>query len=150
VRSGDDALCVDAHFGAFMVPTLTAGIGGCIPLGLGPGSQAILAALPDAEVRAILERNAARLTIAGGPDVEEGMRRVRATRAAGFAFDPGELLPEIRGLAITLARHDRPVTMTVSIACLASRLPEDRVAAVVEILRRAARRAFGDEPAGAD
>jgi len=135
IRSGDEALCVEASFGEFMVPTLTAGVGGRIPLGLGPGSLIILASLEDAEVADILQRNAPRLLLTKTRTLEALMERVKRARKRRFSYDGGEVLPEVSGLAIALERHGVIMPMTLTLASLSSRLPASEVDVTVELLR---------------
>ncbi|MBS7707452.1 IclR family transcriptional regulator [Chelatococcus asaccharovorans] len=143
VRAGDEALCVEADFGAFLLPTLSSGIGGRVPLGLGPGSLAILAGLAESEADAILARNAPRLRLTETRTLETLSAQVRAARCNGYAFDPGEILAEVRGVAIGVVHHGNPLPMAVSTASLASRLPEERVADTCKLMRKAVAKALG-------
>jgi DNA-binding IclR family transcriptional regulator len=137
VRAGDEALCVEADFGEFMLPTLSSGIGGRVPLGVGPGSLAILAALDDTEADAILERNVPRLQLGNEKTLAGLKQQVRKVRRDGFAFDPGEIIAEVRGLAICLRHRNSPLPMTVSVASLASRLQESQIPHFCALLREA-------------
>ncbi len=139
VRSGDDALCVDAFYGSFEVRTLTSGIGGRMPLGSGPGSIAILAALPDPQVRAIITRNHRRLEQMG-VHCDLVINDVRETRARGYCYDPGSLIPETAGLALTLPRPGADQPMAVSVGTLRERLQGPRVVEMVHLLRSVAAR----------
>src|SRR6266571_4296759 len=57
-RVGDEIVCLDCREGAFPIKVLTLTIGDRRPLGIGAGSLAILAALPDDEVERILSTHA--------------------------------------------------------------------------------------------
>ena len=57
-RSGLNVVCVDRQEGSYVLDSLTGHIGGQIPMGVGPASQAILAFLPEDEADAIIEANA--------------------------------------------------------------------------------------------
>ena len=52
VRSGFDAVCLDRSEGPFPIRSFTGDIGGRVALGIGQGSLAILALLPEADRRA--------------------------------------------------------------------------------------------------
>jgi DNA-binding IclR family transcriptional regulator len=146
IRSGDDALCIDACFGAHMIPTLTSGVGGRSPLGLGPGSVVILAALEDDEVRAILARNAPRLRLTPTRDLAAILARVVAARRTGMDYDPGEFMPEVAGLAVAIAPDGKAAPMALSIASLASRMRGAAVDAAAARLRAAVRAVSGAAP----
>lgn len=133
-RCSDDALCLDAFYGSFAVRTLTSGIGGRMPLGSGPGSIAILAALPDAEVEGIITRNRRRLA-ALGVNHEQTLLSVRETRLRGYCYDPGRLIPETAGLAITLPQSRNARPMALSVGTLTTRLQGSRVGSMIHVLR---------------
>ena len=57
-RSGFNVICVDRQEGTYMLDSLTGHVGGQIPMGVGPASQAILAFLPEEEAEAIIKANA--------------------------------------------------------------------------------------------
>ncbi|MBX3540534.1 MAG: IclR family transcriptional regulator [Chelatococcus sp.] len=143
VRAGDEALCVEANFGAFLLPTLSSGIGGRVPLGLGPGSMAILAGLGESEAEAILARNAPRLRLSATRTLETLYAQVKSARCNGYAFDPGEILAEVRGVAIGVVHHGNALPMAVTTASLASRLPEDRISETCGLMRKAVAQALG-------
>ena len=134
MRCGDDALCVAAFYGSFEVRTLTSGIGGRMPLGSGPGSIVILAALPDSQVQAIVTRNRRRLEQMGVRS-DLVINDVRETRARGYCYDPGNLITETAGLALTLPRPRAAQPMAVSVGTLRARLQGDRVVEMVHLLQ---------------
>jgi DNA-binding IclR family transcriptional regulator len=61
VASGFDAICLDRSEGPFPIRSFTGDIGGRIALGVGQGSLAILAFLPEAEREEVIRFNLARL-----------------------------------------------------------------------------------------
>jgi DNA-binding IclR family transcriptional regulator len=58
VREGGAAVCVAREVGAFPIRTLSLDVGHLRPLGVGSGSLALLAFLPDDEIAALIEKNA--------------------------------------------------------------------------------------------
>jgi len=143
IRAGDDALCVEASFGRYMVPTLTAGVGGRIPLGLGPGTLIILASLGDDEVRAILARNAPNLSLRSGRTLSDLMARVSRAREDGMAYDGGELLPEVSCVSISVCKHQVAMPMALSLASLSSQMPVTETGRIAEMLRAAIKKMQG-------
>ena len=60
VRAGFDAMCLDRWEGPFPIRSFTGDIGGRVPLGVGQGSMAILAHLPEAERDEVMRYNVER------------------------------------------------------------------------------------------
>ena len=60
-RDRDDSVCIDRYDSEYQMQTLTGSIGGAVPLGLGPGSLAILAFLDVEQQQEIMQRNRPRL-----------------------------------------------------------------------------------------
>lgn len=90
VRRGASSVCLHREEGSFPIRTHALQAGFVHPLGVGAGSLAMLAALPDEEVSSVLEQNAAVLEEQFpmlAPD--ELRRRVELTRAQGHAVNPG-------------------------------------------------------------
>lgn len=79
VRNGYDAVCLDRIEGPFPIRSFTGDIGGKVPLGLGQGSLAILAHLPEAEREAVIRFNVPRLLDRGFLD--EAALRVELAKA---------------------------------------------------------------------
>lgn len=132
-RSGFDAVCIDRQDGDYTIRTLTGGIGGTTPLGLGPGSLAILSNLPQAERAAVLAHNAGRIGQLGGgvpsePDTE-------AIRRQGFVHETGILLPGVHSLAVPiLTKRGTPVA-SLGIGAIEPRLGADRIPEILALLR---------------
>ena len=60
-RSGFDAVCIDRSEGPFPIRSFTGDIGGRVALGVGQGSLAILAFLPEAEREEVIRFNVPRV-----------------------------------------------------------------------------------------
>src|SRR5690606_31297222 len=61
VREGLDAICLERQVGSYPIKTLTLDVGDRRPLGVGAGSLALLAFLPEAEIAEIIASNEPRL-----------------------------------------------------------------------------------------
>ncbi|PSC04157.1 IclR family transcriptional regulator [Alsobacter soli] len=98
-RAGLDAVCLDVETGPGPIQTLTSGVGGRVPLGLGPGSLAILSVLPPSLQDTLLAANAERFRQDGRISAD-GVRMALARMAkTGIAIDEGALIPGVAGLA---------------------------------------------------
>ncbi|KKB12291.1 hypothetical protein VE25_08570 [Devosia geojensis] len=140
VRAGFDAICVDMHEGTAFVQTLTGGIGGRVPLGIGPGTISILTLLDPPLVAGILEHNEPRFDQYNHADLAKVTRELDRARALGFSYDIGETYPDAGGVAVPV-RSSRGITAAaVSIAIPASLLDAARAAEIAGIIQAAIRR----------
>lgn len=138
VRQGFNTVCLDRQDGDYIIDTLTRQIGGEIPLGVAPASQAILAFLPVEEAELVLRHNAGRYGVFGNLTEEEIRTRLPTIRAQGFALDHGRLVEGISAVAVPIRATKHPVRASIAVNMTSARLPEKRVAEVVEALRREA------------
>ncbi len=107
VPRDDFAVCLHREEGPFPIRTHVLQAGDRHPLGIGAGSLALLAALPDAEVEAVLARNAALLAAefpGCAPDFL--LTLVGETRARGYAVNPGLVVPGSWGIGIAVPGPD--------------------------------------------
>ncbi len=134
VRHGFDAVCLDRVEGPFPIRSFTGDIGGKVPLGLGQGSMAILAHLPEAEREAVIRFNVPRLLDRGFLD-EAGLREAIAkARETGRADLNTGLLPGMAGVGVPVCDAGGRAVAALSIGTLSERLSAKRMPYVVQIL----------------
>lgn len=139
VRSGYDAVCLDRIEGPFPIRSFTGDIGGKVPLGIGQGSTAILANLPETEREAVIRFNMPRLLDRGHLD-ETGFRLLLGdTREKGFASFNAGLIPGMAGVAVPVHDASGAVVAALSVGTLSERLEGERLQVMVEILLAEAR-----------
>ena len=141
VRRGASSVCLHREEGSFPIRTHALQAGFVHPLGVGAGSLAMLAALPDEEVSSVLEQNAAVLEEQFpmlAPD--ELRRRVELTRAQGHAVNPGLILTNSWGVGVAIRYPDGGVAGAISIAAIDSRMQEPRQSELAALLRQEASR----------
>ncbi|WP_194892700.1 IclR family transcriptional regulator [Catenulispora pinisilvae] len=112
--------------------------GQILPVNAGAAALALLAWAPAAERDEILSRPLARFTEATLTDPEALRSRLAEIRASGVALGRGELDPDVLGIAAPVRGSDGGVIAAVSIAALAHRVPDDRVPALSDAVRKAA------------
>jgi DNA-binding IclR family transcriptional regulator len=138
VRSGFDAVCLDRSEGPFPIRSFTGDIGGRVALGIGQGSLAILALLPEAEREEVIRFNLPRVREFGVLDEVYLRTEIDRVRQHGYAARNTGLLEGMAGAAVpVLDRDGRPVA-ALSVGTLSSRLSPDRLPTVVELLKREA------------
>ncbi|EHR61107.1 IclR family transcriptional regulator [Saccharomonospora cyanea] len=138
VRHGSYAVCARRQEGPGPIRNYALAVGDRHPLGVGAGSLAILSALPDDEVDAVLATTAPARTHYPRFDDDTLRRLVRRTRTAGYALNDGLVVPG--SWAIGVAVNDgtgRPVA-ALSVASIAERLGGQRREELAEVLRREA------------
>jgi len=138
VREGAAAVCVAREIGAFPIRTLSLEVGHRRPLGVGSGSLALLAFLPDDEIEQILKRNEAWLGGYKAFDAAALRRFVAETRRNGYAFINGLLVPGMNAIGVpVLDAAKRPVA-ALSLAAIADRVKGARIRELVGVLQREA------------
>ncbi|WP_244644620.1 IclR family transcriptional regulator [Azorhizobium oxalatiphilum] len=132
-------VCLHREEGPFPIRTHVLKAGDRHPMGIGAGSLAILAALPDAEIDRIFASNTQAL-IKDYPAYSEALLRgcVADARQRGYALNPGILMPGSWGIGVPVMGPDGTPAGALSIAAIESRLGDERRQELVPILRREA------------
>ncbi|MFH5926345.1 IclR family transcriptional regulator [Roseomonas xinghualingensis] len=138
IRSGDDALCTARQEGRFPIKTLTLAVGDRRPLGVGVGSLALLAALPDAEVERVITGNADRLRSYTAFRPAKLRELVERTRAEGYATNPGMVLQGMMAVGVPVRTGGSQVAGALSIAAIEGRMQPERRAQLVAWLEEEA------------
>lgn len=140
VREGLDALCLDRQVGDFPIKTLTLGAGDRRPLGVGAGSLALLAFLPEEEVTEVIASNAPRLEGYPGFSPDELARLTERTRAQGHSFNDGRIVTAMCAVGVPVFDPRGRVIASISVAAIRERMEGDRVAWIVALLKAEAAR----------
>jgi DNA-binding IclR family transcriptional regulator len=139
VRAGFDAMCLDRWEGPFPIRSFTGDIGGRVPLGVGQGSMAILAHLPEAERDEVMRHNVPRIRHLGALD--EVYLRTEAARVLrqGYANTNSGLIEGMAGVGVPVFDANGRVVAALSVGTLTARLEGERLPVVVDLLQREAR-----------
>jgi len=135
-RSGFNVICVDRQEGSYMLDSLTGHIGGQIPMGVGPASQAILAFLPEEEAEAIIAANAPLYERYHGLDAAKVRSQLPQIRRQRYAFDHGELVAGISAIAVPILPQGRDAVASIALNMTSARLTSAQPAKLVELLRQ--------------
>lgn len=139
VREGGAAICVARAVGDFPIRTLTLDIGDRRPLGVGAGSLALLAGLPDAEVEGVLTQNQTWLKDFHGFDADTLRRLVARTRAEGYALNEGRIVAGMNAIGVVAMDPSGVPFASLSLAAIRDRMTPERVAGLVKQLNAEAR-----------
>lgn len=129
VRRGDSSICLYREEGTYPVRTHALQAGFEHPLGVGAGSLAILAALPDEEIETILAANEPVLRESYPRLLPDRMRQdVAAARDKGYSLNPGLIVPNSWGVGVAIRLPDGRPAGALSIAAIDSRMGSARQA----------------------
>jgi DNA-binding IclR family transcriptional regulator len=121
IRRGDESVCVERLEGSFPIKTLAFRVGDHRPLGVGAGSAAILAALPQDEQRRVL---AATMKARGKfhcSDVQL-TEILRDTRRNGYAFVDGMIVPGICTVGVSILLDNGAPVAAISVSAIGERM----------------------------
>jgi DNA-binding IclR family transcriptional regulator len=139
IRSGMDGLCLDRVSGGQLVQSQILCVGSRWPLGVGAGSLALLAALPDSEVEAVVACGREGYGRFGPHFSSEAMMEaVEETRANGFALNDGRIVGGLVGLGVAVGGEDGAPAAALSLASGRERMPPERRPELVDLLREEA------------
>jgi DNA-binding IclR family transcriptional regulator len=137
-RSSFDAVCLDRSEGPFPIRSFTGDVGGRVIMGVGQGSMAILAFLPEAEREEVIRFNLPRLHDQHRLDEVFIRSEVAAVRELGYASRSTGLLPGMAGIAVPILDREGKAVAALSMGTIAERLNPERLPVVAEILKREA------------
>lgn len=137
VRSGVESVCIDRQVGVFPIRANYLDIGSRRPLGVGAGSLALLMAVPDREVDAILE--VLRPRLADYPRTSEAAIRneIGNARKRGYVVILDRVIEKMGAVGVPVLDETGEVVAALSIAALSERI-RDRADALGEALLREA------------
>ena len=140
IRRGFDAVCIDRLEGDYPIKTLTLNIGSVRPLGVGAGSMALLAFLPDREIEEVIAENASRLANYPKLTPETILRIVRETRERQFSLNDGGVIDGMSAVGVPILDVRGQLVAALSVAAISERMLPERRLSIVETLWREAKR----------
>jgi DNA-binding IclR family transcriptional regulator len=96
------AVCIGREIGSFPIRTLSLEIGVRRPLGVGSGSLALVAFLPDDEIEAVLKHNETRYREFDGYNLAYVRKAIAKLRRSGFAYVDGRIVAGMTALGIPI------------------------------------------------
>lgn len=135
VRSNFDAVCLDRIEGPFPIRSFTGDIGGKVPLGIGQGSIAILAFLPEEEREAIIRFNMPRILDRASIDEVDLRIKIADVHRHGAARMNFDMIEGMAGLGVPILDNSGVAVAALSIGTLSSRLTETRQNTMTELLQ---------------
>lgn len=120
-RSGNDAVCLLCAQGSTALRAMPMEVGQRLPLGIGAGSLAMLAALEDDEISAVVESQGARRDPFPGGKVKPGeiLSRVGIAREAGFSLSNGTVALGVTGVGVAIPKDQGISQLAISVSAVA-------------------------------
>lgn len=138
IREGGAAVCVGRETGSFPIRTLSLQIGHRRPLGVGSGSLALLAFLPDEEIDTIQRRNLLWLKNYPGFARADLAKLVAETRRYGFSFIDGRVIPGMNAIGVPVFDAAKRPLASLSVAAITDRIKGKRVTELARLLQNEA------------
>ena len=133
------SICLHREEGAFPIRTQVLKAGDRYPLGVGAGSLAILAAMPDADVARVIAKNAGWVADAFPTHSPDRLRQLVAeTRRTGFAVNSGLIMAGSWGIGVAVIGDDGRPVGALSVAAIEQRMGEARRREIAQLLQAAA------------
>ena len=133
--SGTDAVCIHRVEGRFPIRTLTLDTGSRRPLGVGGGSLALLAALPDDRMEAALAANKQRYAHYNGMSANEVRELARKVKRQGFTFNDGRVIPGVSAVALPVFDSGGNLVAAISVAAVEQRMKADRRREIAALIK---------------
>lgn len=138
VPSGPDALCIDRREGSYPIKAFTVDVGTKLPMGIGVGGMAMLAAMAEDERRHVLAQNMPRLPQFGDMTPHQLLGLVQAALQTGVATNLNRA-PGVAALGVAILSPQGGIAGSLSVAAIESRYPPERATAVGKLLQAEAR-----------
>lgn len=139
IRQDVYALCLLREEGSFPLKSRVLLAGDRHPLGVGGGSQAMLAALADADAARCLDHNMVEISRVFPHYTRQGLEGlIRLGRKNGYSVNPGMVLAGSWGIGVAVRSPSGTVVGALSIATVESRMNPEREAHLYHLLRKEA------------
>ncbi|WP_411880300.1 IclR family transcriptional regulator [Polaromonas sp. YR568] len=140
LRSYDDVLCAWRAQGAYPIKANVVALGDRRPMGASVAGLCLLAGLPEAESNALIAANAPYLPAFCRMTPADVTRHVNDARDKGYSVGVNAVMEGVTAVGMAVpASYQRPC-MALSVSAISSRIPPERIPALVEQLKRSAAR----------
>lgn len=136
-RSDCEAVCLLCEQGTMRIRAMPIEVGQRLPLGIGAGSLAILATVPEDEIAGIMAANEPRFRQfpGGGDQVPAILERVTQGREQGFAVSSGSVANGLVGVGVPVLPRRGLLQLAISVSAVADVMDANearQIAGVIE------------------
>lgn len=121
-----EAICLHRIEGRFPIKVLTLQVGSRRPLGVGSGSLALLAFMPDDEISSVLESNAKELEEYPGFAYTDILDMIKKARRAGHTLNQGMIIKDMSAIGVPVMGPDGFPLAAISVAAIGGRMEPKR------------------------
>jgi DNA-binding IclR family transcriptional regulator len=139
LRSGHDAVCISRIQGSYPIQTPSVPVGSRQPLGVSAGGLALLAALPESEIAAVIKAVAPRLGAYGDLDADNVLELCGLAKLSGYAVTGNHAVPGVRAIGLPIFNAAKSPVAAITVAATHTRMTDQRIAAILPKLKQAAR-----------
>ncbi len=140
-RSDCEAVCLLCEQGTMRIRAMPVEVGQRLPLGIGAGSLAILATIPEDEVSEVLAANEQRFRMFPGSAAQAPviLERVAQSREAGFAVSSGSVADGLVGVGVPVLPRRGLLQLAISVSAVADVLDTDEARQIAGVIAAAIR-----------
>lgn len=136
-REGPASHCIARQLGTHPVQVLVIQVGTRQPLGVGAAGLALLSALPDDDVAAVIAANSPALGRYGSMTPDRMKIMVRATRERGWSVIGNHATHGVLAVGLAVRGCDGAPVAAISVASTIERMPRERQQLVARAMREA-------------
>lgn len=140
VRAGGQSHCIARQIGSHPVQVLVIQVGTQQPLGVGAAGLALLAALPDDEVDAVVDENTPQLGRYGGMTPARLRALVRSTRERGWSVIGNHATAGVLAVGLSVPDGQGRPAAGISVASTQMRMTRERQHQIADLMRHTLRR----------
>jgi DNA-binding IclR family transcriptional regulator len=126
IRLGNDVLCIDTVQGKYPVRTIVVDVGARRPLGIGAGSLALIAFLPEDEFEAVVKANAPRYPNYKNLTANDIRDMARKGRRAGYVLSDGLFHEDAISVGVPIFDFQGGVQAAITVSAIRPRMNPQR------------------------
>lgn len=135
MRSGNDSLCLDRVEGKFPIRIMSYDVGARRPLGIGAGSLALIAFLPDEQVETILSANELRYSKHNNMTARKVRGLVNLSRHLSYSLNKGHFLKGVTGVGVPIYNGQKEVVASISVSAISERMDRYRHKEIAKLIK---------------
>jgi DNA-binding IclR family transcriptional regulator len=139
IRSGSDALCIDRVDGKFPIQTVPIDVGVRRPLGIGAGSLALIAFLPDDQFEIFLSSNVSRYLKYKNMTPKDVRNLATISKKAGYVVSKGLFHEGIISIGIPILNRSKEVIAAITVSSISQRMDENRCQQIFRLVKKLSR-----------
>ena len=138
IRSGNDVLCIDRVEGRFPIRALTIDVGIRRPLGIGAGSLALIAFLPEEQFKAVLSANKHRYHGHRNLNAKIIRKLAEQSRKKGYVVSDCLFWEDVISISVPIFKKNNEIMAAITVTAIANRMTLARQKRISNLLKSVA------------